>query len=180
LASSAFIPPYWFRQRLNAVRALGEAGEPRALDHLRWLRSRATTDGQRQTIGLAIERVELLSQPDPVPDLIHLVEASAAERRIDEWALRHLARRADPRSVEPLSRVFVEQSHRRRALELLAAALLAHGGEGREALARAAQIEISDVREVASIATSLGAGVGPAVPLSSAKERALEEAMTAP
>jgi len=143
--------------RTFAVRALGEAGDPRALAHLRWLRSRATSEGQRQTIVLAIERVELLSHPDPVPALIRRVEASATGRNIDEWALRHLARRSDPRCVEPLSQVFGEQGHGRRARELLAATVLAHGADGRAALERAARGERPDAREIAAIALSLGA-----------------------
>jgi len=141
--------------RTFGVRALGEAGDQRALDHLLWLRGQATSSGQRRAIETVIGRVEVLSQPDPASELLRRVEASAADQRIDEWALRHLARRADPRCVERLSRVFVKQHQGRRTRELLAAALLAHGSEGRHALARAARLTMPDVREIASIALSL-------------------------
>jgi len=141
--------------RTFAVRALGEAGDPQALEHLRSLRSRAVKPSQRLTIELAIERVELLDQPDPVPHLVRRVEQSAHGQRVNEWALRHLARRSDSRSVEPLARLLSEPDHDVRTRELIAAALLAHGGEGRVALDHIAHTTTPGMRHVASSALSL-------------------------
>jgi len=148
--------------RMFAVRALGEAGDPQALEHLRWLRRRAAKPSQRMTIELAIERVELLAQPDPQPDLIQRVERSAREERVDDWALRHLARRADSRSVEPLAGLLSAPEYDRRTRELLAAAILAHGGDGRAALARIADAEALEASKIASSALELDASLGPA------------------
>lgn len=144
-----------------AIAALGEAGDFRTLDHLRWLHDRATNEGHRHSIELAIERVELLSRPDPVPELINRVESSAIGGRVDEWALRHLARQGDHRSVEPLVDVFADPACTHRTRELLAASLLAHGDVGHDALAAVARHEILDVREVARIALSLRNTEGP-------------------
>lgn len=148
--------------RTFAVRALGEIGDPRAIDHLRWLEARASTAGQRLTAENALERVETLAQPDPIPALLQRVQQSATRRSIDEWALRHVARYADPRGIEPLSRLFVEPSRTRRTRELLAAVLLAHGDDGRVALANAADLPAFDGREIALVALSLGRAGGPA------------------
>jgi len=141
--------------RMFAVRALGEAVDPQALEHLRWLRSRAAKPSQRMTIELAIERVELLAQPDPVPHLVRRVERSTHDMRVNEWTLRHLARHSDSRNVQPLARLFSEPDHDIRTRELIAAALLAHGGEGRAALDHIAGTKTPDMRNVASTALSL-------------------------
>lgn len=143
--------------RTFGVRALGEAGDPRALGHLRWLRGRAASAGQRQTIELAIERVELLSRPDPVPGLLGRLERSVSGARIDEWALRHLARRGDQRCVAPLSRMFADPGNSTRTREMLAAALLAHQSEGFDALAYAADTAGAETRGIASIALRVSA-----------------------
>lgn len=142
--------------RVFAVRALGETGDRRALEHLRRLLDESRRTPNRRTIEIAIERVELLSQAHPWPDLVRRVEASADRGRIDEWALRHLVRLNDPRSIEPLARQLATPTHSRRTHELLAAALLAHGTQGQQALATASRSGAQpDVRAVAQIALGL-------------------------
>lgn len=143
--------------RVFAVRALGEAGDARALEHLRMLRDRAANSTHRRVAEMAIERVELLSQADPVPDLLRRIENGANGGRIDEWALRHVARRADPRCVDSIARLLAAPDHTDRTRELLAAVLLACGADGRAALTRASNDRLSESREISSIALSLSA-----------------------
>lgn len=142
--------------RVFAVRALGETGDRRALEHLRRLLDEASRAPNRRTIELAIERVELLSQADPWRDLVRHFEESARRGRIDEWTLRHLVRLNDPRSIEPIARQFTAPAHSRRTREILAAALLAHGTDGQNALDIASRSAgHPSVYEVAQIALSL-------------------------
>lgn len=141
--------------RLLAVQALGQMGDPRALEQLRSLRSRATSEGQHRTANLAIERIELLLKPDPIPELFRRIEDSAAGGSIDEWALRQVVRRGDARCAESIARLFVVPGYSRRTRELLAAALLSCGNDGRDALARAMRDGRDEAREIASIALSL-------------------------
>jgi len=139
--------------RMFAIEALGEIGDPRALDHLRRLRERAMSPSQRRTITTAIERIGTLSQPDPIPDLLSRVTRSAQDQRIDTWALRHIARIADGRSVATLARLFKAPAISRDSRDKLAAALLSHGTDGLAALRQARSRD--SVYEVAAAAESL-------------------------
>lgn len=121
-----------------AVEALGEVADRRALARLGRLLRESDDAALRRAAMIAVERIEVVSGDDPAPGLLRRVEGGAARGEVDAWAVRRLARARDERAVGPLAAVMVEKRLGGRECELLAAALLAHGATGAEALRRIA------------------------------------------
>lgn len=124
-----------FTARL-AVDALGEIGDARALPRLGRFVAECDQPVALRTAALAIERISLVRADDPVPLLARRVQIDAARGQVDAWAVRWLARARDERAIGPLEASLAESRLGRSDREALAAALLAHGSGGREALTR--------------------------------------------
>ncbi len=144
-----------FTARL-AVEGLGEIADERALPRLHRIISESDIRSLRRAAILAVERIDLVTADDPTPGLARRVLDAAARGQIDAWAIRWLARVRDDRAVASLEIAIGEPRLGRSDCEVLAAALLAFGAEGREALSRvAAAHPTENVRKSASNALSL-------------------------
>jgi len=120
--------------RTPAIVALGEIGDAAALPRLRAIAQVGEGSSQALVAERAIGQIELLTLDDPVPALLRRMESSIRDGAIDDWAARHLARRADRRAVGPLANAVGVRRLPEKDREIAAAALLALGAPGERAL----------------------------------------------
>lgn len=121
-----------------ALDALSRIADPTTLDLFKQIASTSPSKSERMTAALAIERIELLQQPDPAAALADRLEHQAVGGPINEWTIRKLATFQDGRAVPTLREAF-ERTDQKEARVWLAAALLAHGDAGRVALSHLSQ-----------------------------------------
>lgn len=136
-----------------ALDALSRIADPTTHDFFRQVASESSSKSERMIAAVAIQRIELLQQPDPAGALIDRLNRQTARGRIDEWTIRRLAGLRDQRSVPGLREAF-ERAGQKDGHIWLAAALLAHGDAGRAAL--------SDLSQKTH-ATTAKDGPGPAI-----------------
>lgn len=138
-----------FTARL-AVDALGEIADVRALPRLHRLVDESSDPSLRRAATMALARIAVVTADDPVIVLAQRVRNDAARAQIDTWAVRWLARARDERAIGPLETAIAESRLGRSDCEALAAALLAHGSGGREALARVVSAHATENAGVAA------------------------------
>ncbi len=118
-----------------AIESLGKIGDPLALPFLRSVAKSPRNEFERRAARDAIDRIEILQQPDPVPALISRVKDSARKGSLDAWAVRKLVDFQDKRAVPVLGKVLMNGAKRRETDHvILAAALLAHEDPGMKTL----------------------------------------------
>ncbi len=121
-----------------ALDALSRIADPTTLDFFKQIASTSPSKREWMTAALAIERIELLRQPDPAGALIDRLKQQAAGGPLNEWTIRKLATLQDGRAVPTLREAF-ERTDQHEARVWLAAALLVHGDAGRVALSHLSQ-----------------------------------------
>ncbi|MCI0632044.1 MAG: HEAT repeat domain-containing protein [Phycisphaerales bacterium] len=135
--------------RTIAIEALGVIGDPCALPALDQILKSTSDRHVKESAERAIERIGVLSMPDPVPDLVGRFNEALQARQLDEWALRCLARRGDRRAVPFLTNALRDDSLVERERESVAACLLVCGEPGRLALVRCSADETTRAGAVA-------------------------------
>lgn len=119
----------------SAIAALGKIADPAALPLLHNIAKRSPSKFERRAAAEAIDRIRVLQGPDPAGELIGRVTDSARQGALDTWATRKLIPLQDPRTVPALRQVLAGSRALREADRIvLAAALLAHGPPGTDAL----------------------------------------------
>ena len=118
-----------------ALDALGKISHPAALDLLRSVVEQPRNDVERRSALRAIERIQIMQEPDVAMVLMQQIRTAASRGVVDKWAVRKLALLRDISAVpvlcESLITVANDGSDGR---VVLAAALLAHGDPGIKSL----------------------------------------------
>lgn len=122
----------------TAIEALGVIGDAAGLPLLRDIARSDAGEFRRKAANLAIARIEIVNAPDPIPALLQCLDQSLRADRADEWALRWLAHHRDGRVAEHLAPILRDADMAPSDRERVAAALLALGDAGRQALAEIA------------------------------------------
>jgi len=141
----------------TAIEALGIIGDADALPLLRDVARSDAGALRRAAAETAIRRIEIFNSADPIPALLDHLDESLRRGRADEWALRTLARRGDARAAEHLAFLLRQAENPAPDSERRAAALLALGESGRQALVEIAATDSrrhSVAREALSLLTS--------------------------
>lgn len=135
--------------RTSAVEALGAIGDARALPMLEQLVKSTSERHVLNSAVRAIDRIRLLSMPDPVPVLLGQLEEGVRDGQFDAWALRCLARFGDERAVPHLKAALQTSSLTGSERESVAACLLVCGDKGRLALAHCSMDDTTTAGAVA-------------------------------
>ncbi len=135
------------------IESIGKTGDPLALPFLRSVAKAPRNEFERRAARDAIDRIEILQQPDPVPALISRVKDSARKGPLEAWAVRKLVDFQDERSVPVLREVLMNGAKRRQVDRvILTAALLAHRGPGTAALKDIVAVSRETAPRISSIA----------------------------
>ncbi len=135
------------------IESIGKIGHPQALPFLRSVAKSPRNEFERRAVADAINRIEILQQPDPVLDLISRVENSARKGFLEEWAVRKLVDFQDKRAVPVLRKVLINATNLGHVDRIiLTAALLAHGNHGVIALKDIVAISRKTSPNISSIA----------------------------
>ncbi len=135
------------------IDSLGKIGDPLALPFLRSVARSPRNKFERRAARNAIDRIEVLQQPDPVPALICRVKDSARKGALEAWAVRKLVDFQDKRAVPALREVLVNGAKGRQADRvILTAALLAHRDPGVVALKDIVAVSRETAPSISSIA----------------------------
>jgi len=132
----------------TALDALGRIADPAALAFLRSVVQSPRNEPDRVLAMRAIQRIRIMRQSDPVPELMDRVRSRSARGGVDAWAVRKLATIQDPRAVPALRAAMLDAGQHDRVL--LASALVVHGDTGRIALRRLSEAPAGD--DIAAIA----------------------------
>lgn len=140
----------------TAIKALGKIGDASALPMLRNVVRHPRDATERRLAQQAIERIELLQRPDPVPGLIKRIETSAEAGAVEQWAVRQVAERHDKRGAAALRQALRRLGYGGNTIDrvVIAAGLLALGEPGRQALRQIAK-DHSPAAATARIALAL-------------------------
>ncbi len=162
----------------SALYALGKIADPSTRSFLESVARSPRDEHERRAAEGALQRVSIMSLDDPVPTLLERVKQSHGSRGLDAWPLRKLAGIQDRRAVLVLANVLRQAEDRSESDRvLLAATLLAHGGEGAtalESMIAGAPSRSSDVAAVARDALALldNLPTGPGVVVAGGREPA--------
>ncbi len=117
----------------TALDALGKISDPAAMYFLRSVVEQPRSDIELTAALRAIERIEMMQEPDVAMALIQRLRSAASKGVVDEWATRKLANLGDTSAVAALGdtlRVVADND----SSVIVAAALLACGDAGIETL----------------------------------------------
>ncbi len=135
------------------IESIGKIGDPLALPFLHSVAESPRNKFELRAARNAIDRIEILQQPDPVPALISRVKDSARKGALEAWAVRKLVDFQDKRTVPVLREVLMNGAKRRQADRvILIAALLAHRGPGMVALKDIVAVSRETAPSISSIA----------------------------
>lgn len=116
-----------------ALKAMGRIADPASHEFLQHVMASPRNEMERIIAADAIERIQLLQQPDPVAALIGRLQQQVSAGRFDRWSVRRLATFGDDRATPALGEALAGVGNRDERV-CIAAALLAHGKEGRRML----------------------------------------------
>lgn len=137
----------------SALYALGNIADPSTRSFLESVARSPRDEHERRAAERALRCVSIMSSDDPVPALLERVKQSQSSRGLDVWPLRKLAGLQDRRAVPVLADILRQAEDRSESDQvLLAATLLAHGGEGATALESVAAGAPSRSTDVAAVA----------------------------
>lgn len=116
-----------------ALKAMGRIADPASHEFLQHVMASPRNEIERIIAADAIEHIQLLQQPDPVAALIGRLQQQVSAGRFDRWSVRRLATFGDDRATPALGEALAGVGNRDERV-CIAAALLAHGKEGRRML----------------------------------------------
>ena len=135
------------------IKSIGRIGDPLALPFLRSVAKSPRNESELRAARNAIDRIEVLQQPDPVPALISRVKDSARKGSLEAWAVRRLVDFQDRRAVPVLRDILINGVKRRETDHvILVAALLAHRDAGMVALKDIVAVSRETAPSISSIA----------------------------
>jgi len=117
----------------TALNALSRIADPTTLGFLQTVAQSPRNRSEHVLATQAIERIEVMQQPDPVAALIDRLRRQVRRGRINQWPIRKLATLQDQRAVPAMKEAFLA-AERCEQRVWLAASMLVHGDTGRAAL----------------------------------------------
>jgi hypothetical protein len=130
---------------ISAIDAIGRISDSSSHSFLLSVVRNPRSKAEKLIAQKSIEKIVVMSQSDPIPELKRFFNTSLDEGTLDLWATRKIAEFGDKRTIPMLKKAFVEAKiNSEYNYSVLAAALLMHGEKGVQALKEIGRVNGSE------------------------------------